>query len=789
MCAPESIDESEPSPHIEKLLEAANDASQTVAALHVAFMAFAAYYGVILWGTTHEDLLRDSKIKLPILDVEIPLTAFYLFVPWLVILLHFNLLMQLELLSRKLWNLDRKITPMQTQTGQQMRDRLFIFPFTHLIAGRSNVIIIRWLLSLVVGLTVIALPLAMLMAAQIRFLPYHDENITWWQRGAVWTDVMMLLILWPLIVSINDSGRESWSHLKSRLLVFFSFIKFLIINYLIIKFWNLLRRLLPNLYLTSFVPLDMPHAGTEAKGMFVLLISVLIVLPISVVVVIPGSITVQTYYSHSKDTTHYFEDWLIQHGFFEFLLSTPNPNNNDKCTSLPLTHELKGASRVMIGIPCSWLNSDSITRDLNLSETHLIPKEVSYSLLNNAIATDKSIHIKAFKEFDGLHLESRDLRFADLHSAVLPQAHLNGASLKGASLKGAQLQGANLDKAHLEGSDLSEAQLQEAHLEYAHLEGSDLSGSQLQRAILDNAHIEHSTLPKAQLQEAHLKYAHLEGSDLSGSILQRAILDNALMEGSILSKAQLQGAHLNVTHLNGAQLSNAHLQGADLSSVQLNGANLKNVELQSANLSTAELRGADLTRANLQGANLSSTFLHGAILSDAYLQGAYMSGATLSGSDWLNTTLDGILIDKFLTEPLNEVDKSKLEKDLEPLLKKDEFNAFKGRLDRLNIVGEPSSQVGCLSTMISPLCKNVGNSTLTKVAYPLLVKLACNDAVIAEGIVTNRVVNAASNGIGLADALLKALKTKPCIGLSTLSEEIQQNLRKIAEPKNNLHSN
>ncbi|MGZ5018756.1 MAG: pentapeptide repeat-containing protein, partial [Methylobacter sp.] len=147
------------SSHIEKLLEAANSASQTVAALHVAFLAFVTYLGVIVWGTSHDDLLRISPVKLPILDVELPLTNFYSFVPWMVVLLHFNLLMQLELLSSKLWNLDLDLP--DTPAGQQVRDRLFIFPFTHLIAGRSQVWLIRWLLSLVVGITIIALPLLM----------------------------------------------------------------------------------------------------------------------------------------------------------------------------------------------------------------------------------------------------------------------------------------------------------------------------------------------------------------------------------------------------------------------------------------------------------------------------------------------------------------------------------------------------------------------------------------------------------------------------------------------------
>jgi hypothetical protein len=76
-------------------------------------------------------------VNLPILDVDLSLNHFYSITPWLLVLLHFNLLVQLELLSRKLWNLDRVLPP--TLIGDQIRDRLYSFPFSHYLAGRSGV--------------------------------------------------------------------------------------------------------------------------------------------------------------------------------------------------------------------------------------------------------------------------------------------------------------------------------------------------------------------------------------------------------------------------------------------------------------------------------------------------------------------------------------------------------------------------------------------------------------------------------------------------------------------------
>ena len=53
----------------EALLDAANNASQHVAVLHVAFMALCAYVLVIVFGTTDMDLLIDKGVKLPVVDV------------------------------------------------------------------------------------------------------------------------------------------------------------------------------------------------------------------------------------------------------------------------------------------------------------------------------------------------------------------------------------------------------------------------------------------------------------------------------------------------------------------------------------------------------------------------------------------------------------------------------------------------------------------------------------------------------------------------------------------------
>jgi uncharacterized protein YjbI with pentapeptide repeats len=730
MSSPALPPKQETSPHIEKLLEAANSASQSVSALHIAFIAFAAYLGVIVWGTTHEDLLRISPVKLPILDVELPLTTFYAFAPWMVALLHFNLLMQLELLSNKLWNLDRDLP--DTPAGQQIRDRLFIFPFTHLIVGRPDVWLIRWLLSLVVGITIIALPLFMLLAAQIRFLPFHDEAITWSQRFSVWTDAIMLLALWPLIASPEDRAREWWRNFAFRLVGYWP----AWIRYVGALGWNRLARSIqrywPNRYFRETSAQPVRESGIKPKGMVVLLVSVPLVILISLVAVVPGSITVQTYYFPEKDdsredTPYYLEDWLIRRMPESWLSVAAHKYDIVSCTPLAQAEETDASILQVVLGPCFWFNLDLFTRNLNLREARLVPKEVSLSLLTRATDPNKAIRDAAFKEFDGLNLQNRDLRFANLYGAMLPKADIRHVQLQGAILLKAKLQGViGWDKTQLQGAILGGAQLQGASLIEADLQGADLRG------------------------------ADLQGTDLSWTILQ---------------SADLRGANLRAADLRGAKL-----QAADLRGAKLQGANLRKANLQGANLVYADLQGTDLSEAELQGATLRET--------------------QLQGSDWTNANLDGAFIADSFWSDWDGQRQRKLEARLKQILDDERFNAFQARLKRADTglsPGKAASQKACYSDNRALLKCEYDNPTQlsayrTNVLHPKLVELACSDISIAAGIARRSLDNSTDNDpdFGLAAALLKVLDgPKPCAGLAALPEQLQHELRNAAEQQKN----
>ena len=198
----------------ERLREAVDDSSRAIRNIYIFFLLLATYIAVIIGSTTDGQLLKISPIKLPLLDVALPIVGFYALIPWLFVLLLFNLLLELYLLSEKLHVWEKTIYAFNDETMRQEQFvRLYPFPFNHMIIGKHHSRLIRLLFGIVVWVTVILLPISLLLWAQVRFLPYHDVIITWIQRLALYLEIVLLLVFWPKIVEPNGRASRWWGRL------------------------------------------------------------------------------------------------------------------------------------------------------------------------------------------------------------------------------------------------------------------------------------------------------------------------------------------------------------------------------------------------------------------------------------------------------------------------------------------------------------------------------------------------------------------------------------------------
>ncbi len=200
---------------IPDLLKSANDASARGFALWVTFLTVEIYLAIATGTTTHKQLLLEGSVKLPLLDVDLPLFAFYVFAPLLFVTLHLYVLVQLYLLARTLRLLDDKV-----QTGlvkkvdrANLRAQLDTFVLTQLLVGAPTSPVVRAVLRLAVWLTLLVFPALVLLLMQLRFLPYHHWPTTCAQRAALLLDLLLIWFMWPaIVVGARVSGRTGrWS--------------------------------------------------------------------------------------------------------------------------------------------------------------------------------------------------------------------------------------------------------------------------------------------------------------------------------------------------------------------------------------------------------------------------------------------------------------------------------------------------------------------------------------------------------------------------------------------------
>ena len=507
------------STELKSLLDSANSASQAVATVHITFIAVCAYVLIVAFGTTDLDLLVGKGIRLPVINTEVPIVWFYSLASYLVLLTHFNLLLQFQLLSRKLYAFDDAVSRDEQLRGQ--RDQLNIFPFAQYLVGHPDGIVGE-LVRILINTTVVFLPFASLCILQLRFLAYQDESITWAQRIAVWFDGGLVLILWPIIVdrrgSLTDYCKEIiHTQLQGRRIWWFGPTMFLGVLMAVFAappklFWAGI-----GLSLLSLFALVLLWKAIRTRGGIILLVA----LPLYI--------------------------------FLPLALMVDGERLEQNVSKLPFARNGTYLTK-------HWLAK---VRRLDLKGQEIVSKPVSpgvspYIRQGNRQAAGGTNAPVLFK--------GRYLRRANLEEAVLFGANLEEAHLEGATLRGAQLQGARLKAAQMQKADFYRANLQEADLSYANLQEANLYSSHFQGANLTGTHLQGAVMWEINLEGAGLMYAQLQGTVLWEAKLQAADLRYADLRGAAFGKASLHGANLE-----NASLGSSDMRETDMGSAIMSG--------------------------------------------------------------------------------------------------------------------------------------------------------------------------------------------------------------------------
>src|SRR5262245_34600047 len=474
------------------LLDALNTASARSNALWLIFLGVMAYLFITVGAVTHRDLLLDSGVALPILQVKIDLARFFLAAPAIFALLHLGLVAQFALIARKALEFNAAVRLLEStdQRTHPLRLELDSAFFVQAIAGPERSRLLSGFLNAIGWLTLVVLPLLLLLYMQVAFLPFHDAGITTVQRGIVLADLALLLLVGVFLL------RAETNFLGALLRLGFNNPGSLVFGLAVV-------------------------AGAGFASIFL--------------ATIPRGAA-----ADDRASALLSADGALFFGMF--------PRN------LNVADADLAAGKQPGGRPVSLRGRD--LRFARLDRVDVRPAGLTGASLDGASLTGadlRGIHLRCADAAVLQQPEDRpkarcaSARGADFSGARLTEASLVGADLRGAKFEDAALEGADLSLGLVTGASFERARLQRASLSglalngvsfvLANLQGADLAGAKLQAADFSGA-----VLQGANLSLAHLAGAALREADLEGADLQSAKLYGADLRGAKLQAADLAGA-------------------------------------------------------------------------------------------------------------------------------------------------------------------------------------------------------------------------------------------------------
>jgi hypothetical protein len=78
-----------PKTELEPFQTAVNEAAKNARGLWLSYVALLAYLFIAVGAVTHRDLLLENPVKLPVLNVELPLLGFFAVAPGLLLINHY----------------------------------------------------------------------------------------------------------------------------------------------------------------------------------------------------------------------------------------------------------------------------------------------------------------------------------------------------------------------------------------------------------------------------------------------------------------------------------------------------------------------------------------------------------------------------------------------------------------------------------------------------------------------------------------------------------------------------
>ncbi|KRQ07634.1 hypothetical protein AOQ73_12315 [Bradyrhizobium pachyrhizi] len=512
----------EPDPYDSSAIEkAVNEAAKSVNSVWIAFISLCVYIFIATYSVTPATLFRDSTVRLPIFNADLPLKIYFLMAPVLIFAAHAYLIVLAKGLSEKIQAYEdvlRQSRSMATKIAagrRAVRARLDNSIISAAMSARYRDTLggVSIANGLIAGITMTVVPVALLLLTQLIFLPYQHEHVSWFHRILVLIDVAMCLwFLWPLTAH-----------------PFVLFGRILVLLFIGIAFttsWFL--AVFPGEWMYNKLEMHLPHAITDKL------------------------------FEGSSDPV----DYVMKGGVLPFANRLILPDD-------PKLAEVAGAPSNGVSLSLRGRNF----RKAIFDRSNLV--RVDFSAVDLEGASLRGARLEGAK-FDcaGSQLVTFQGPAGSFDSTYKPEGNFVCTHLTGANLDYARLDRSSFDGAELYGARLIGTTVSNANFRRALLFGAQLRGAVGRGAVFSDARLIAADLSYAQLLAADFTFASLQGARLFSSYLQVADFRGARMQGIGANSASLQGASFEQTFLHAASFSGARIEGASFREAALPNASL-----------------------------------------------------------------------------------------------------------------------------------------------------------------------------------------------------------------------
>lgn len=206
---------------LESLRLAVIDAASVSENLWFSYIFVLLYLLIAVGSVTHQDLFFEHPVKLPFLNIDLPLMGFFILGPLLFIVIHIYVLLHFVLLSMKIGAFHvelREQLSFDDDVRARLRRQLPSNIFVQFLAGPREIRagIVGHLLTLIAYISLVIGSISLLVFFLIQFLAYHDWRVTWWHRFAVVIDIV---IAWRLWLAVATGKSASFRGLSATRLI------------------------------------------------------------------------------------------------------------------------------------------------------------------------------------------------------------------------------------------------------------------------------------------------------------------------------------------------------------------------------------------------------------------------------------------------------------------------------------------------------------------------------------------------------------------------------------------